>query len=291
MKQPALSTVDDALRSIVQVLLGHSDTPALDAQTLLAYLLGLSRSQIVAHPERPLSAGQQAEIAEILQTLQEGTPLPYILGEWEFYNLTFHITPDVLIPRPETELLVEHALRWLQAHPGRRRMADVGIGSGCISITLAYHVPQLYVLGTDISRPALRVAQKNIYRHRVTRQFDLLQADLLPPASPYLGRSQKFDLIVANLPYIPSQTLQGLVVSRHEPRVALDGGPDGLALIRRFLSLVPPWLAPGGVLMLEIEATKGPDTLALAYDIFSDMRVQLHQDLQGRARLLVVQRF
>ncbi len=289
MALPVPLTIDQALKIVVQALLGHSSTASLDAQVLLAHVLGLSRAQVVAHPHRQLSARQRAQLQEILHQLEKGVPLPYILGEWEFYDLTFTITPDVLIPRPETELLVEHALRWLQAHPPQRRMADVGIGSGCIAVTLAHRFPDLYVLGTDISFPALRVARQNARRHGVDERVDLLQTDLLPEPPPYLGRSQKFDLIVANLPYIPTRTLQGLVVSRHEPLVALDGGPDGLAVIRRFLSLAPRWLAPGGVLMMEIEASEGPAALALAYDAFGDMRVHLHQDLQGHDRLLVVQ--
>ncbi len=285
----SLSTIDQALKTVVQVLLGHSATASLDAQVLLAYVLGMSRAQVVAYTERELSDEQQARLRAILRQLEAGTPLPYILGEWEFYDLTFTLTPDVLIPRPETELLVEHALRWLQAHPQRRRMADVGTGSGCIAVTLAHHIPDLYVLGTDISFPALRVAQTNARRHGVESRIDLLQTDLLPEPPPYMGRSQRFDLIVANPPYIPSATLRGLVVSRHEPRVALDGGPDGLDVIRRFLTLAPRWLAPRGVLMIEIEASEGPEALALAYDAFDNMRAHLHQDLQGHDRLLVVQ--
>ena len=162
-----------------------------------------------------------------LARLESGQPLPYVLGAWEFYGLTFELTPDVLIPRPETELLVEQALEWLADRPAPLLAADVGTGSGCIAISLAVHAPQLRLLASDLSWPALQVARSNLARHRVEGQISLLQCDLLPPLS------LPFDLLVANLPYIPSPVLPGLKLSLSEPPLALDGGLDGLDFIRR----------------------------------------------------------
>lgn len=290
MRAPvALGTIEQALKTLVQALLGHSATASLDAQVLLAHVTGMSRAQVVAHFEKKLPPEQQQQLGHILEAIKAGKPLPYIIGEWEFYDLMFSLTPDVLIPRPETELLVEHALRWLSAHPGQRRVADIGTGSGCIAVTLAHHIPDAWVLATDISRPALSVARQNVQRHGVEERVSLLQCDLMPPVPPYIGMSQRFNLIVANLPYIPSGVLNGLAVARHEPRLALDGGADGLDVIRRFLHRVDGWLAPGGVLMLEIEASEGPAAVALAYDFFENVQIHLHQDLQGHDRLLVIQ--
>ncbi len=138
-----------------------SETPALDAQVLLAHLSGKNRAWLLAHPEATLSQGQQAALTVAVARLQSGEPLPYILGHWEFYGLDFTINADTLIPRPETELLVEQALAWLRARPGLRTAADIGTGSGCIAVSLAAHIPDLQITATDISTAALKIAQGN----------------------------------------------------------------------------------------------------------------------------------
>ena len=264
----------------------HSETPSLDAQVLLAHLLDQPRAWLMAHPEHELAARLVRQLETTLDQLEAGEPLPYVLGHWEFYGLDLQVTPDVLIPRPETELLVEHAVRWLQAHPGRRCAADVGTGSGCIAVALAAAVPDLQVLATDISRKALRIARHNARRHGVTKRVRVAQYDLLPAPPP---PSERLDLICANLPYIPTETLHELEVYGREPELALDGGADGLQLIRRLLELLPGWLAPGGLALLEIEASQGMMALSLAVDTFSEARVRLHQDLAGRDRLVTIE--
>jgi release factor glutamine methyltransferase len=250
---------------------------------LLAHLLGKPRAWVLAHPEAELNAGQQAGLEVLLQRLENGEPLPYVLGRWEFFGLEFAVTPAVLIPRPETELLVEQALAWLRGHPSARSAAEVGVGSGCISVSLAVHIPDLKIAATDLSLAALEVACANARRHRAAGRIDFVVADLLPP-----GRAQ-FDLICANLPYIPSDSLGELAVSRAEPRLALDGGPDGLRLIRRLLAGAPTRLRQPGLLLLEIEAGQGPVALALAQATFPQARVHLHTDLAGRNRLVAVE--
>jgi len=198
-----------------------------------------------------------------------------------------------LIPRPETELLVEKAIAWLQALPERSpstslRIADVGTGSGAIAVTLAMHVPDVHILATDISPAALAVAKRNAEKFHVHHQIDFVECDLLPPSAFSLQPSA-FNLICANLPYIPTKTLKGLSVFGREPTLALDGGEDGLDLVRRMLSIAPKWLAPGGRIMLEIEASQGNQALSLAFDQFSEAEIHLHQDLTGRDRLLEIQ--
>ncbi|MGD0612760.1 MAG: peptide chain release factor N(5)-glutamine methyltransferase [Anaerolineales bacterium] len=259
-----------------------SETPGLDAQVLLAHVLDRPRAWVMAHPEASLAEAPSRALGALLLRLEAGEPLPYVLGSWEFFGLELEVTPDVLIPRPETELLVETALDWLHQHPDRRLAADIGTGSGCIAVALACHIPDLTVLATDISPVALQVACRNAARHQVEGRVTCLCSDLIPEDE------RGFDLIVANLPYIPSRTLQGLRIYGREPNLALDGGADGLDLIRRLLALVPDRLDAGGMLLLEIEASQGPAVLSLAYDAFGDGQIHLHQDLSGHDRLLEV---
>ncbi len=272
---------------MIRRLSAVSETAILDAQVLLAHILDQPRTWVVAHPEAEISPEAQERLNAAVQRLADGEPLPYILGFWEFYARRFEVTPQVLIPRPETELLVEHALRWLRRFPLRRWVADVGTGSGCIAISLAAEIQDLQIVATDISLPALRVARRNAIRHGVHERVHLLQCDLLPlPPSGFAYH--RFDLICANLPYIPTPLLRQLRVARYEPLLALNGGPDGLNLIRRLLKLAPAWLAPGGMLLMEIEASQGAALLSLAYDMFQSAQIRLHTDLAGQDRLLEV---
>ncbi len=265
-----------------------SDTPALDASVLIAHIVDKPRTWVVAHPELTLTPDQQKQLDEALARLEQGEPFPYVLGHWEFFSLDFKVTPDVLIPRPETELLVEKAIAWLQESPIRRTVADVGTGSGAIALSIAINVPNARVLATDISHQALEVARKNALRFKVSHRVDFLQCDLLPQHIDPVPTEDHFDLICANLPYIPTETLHNLPVFGREPTLALDGGPDGLDPIRRLLQIGPEWLAPNGMMLLEVEATRGIQALNLACDMFSEATIHLHQDLTGRDRLLEI---
>jgi len=298
MVQSALDSAADRLRS-------HSDTPELDAQVLLANVLNQSRSWLAAHPESVLDREPAAAFEAQIQRLERGEPLPYVLGEWEFFGLPFRVTPDVLIPRPETELLMEHAIAWLRKKlnvEGRTlNVADVGTGSGCIAISLAVNVPEIQVTATDISSAALDVARGNAERLHVSERVAFLQSDLIPDDdrgprtvdrdSPSTVHGlPSFDLIVANLPYIPTDTLHKLPIFGREPTLALDGGVDGLDIIRRLLAKVQARLAPGGMILLEIEASQGKFASALAREAFPQASVKIHQDLSGHDRLLEIRR-
>jgi release factor glutamine methyltransferase len=260
-----------------------SDSAALDAQVLLAHIVRQPRSWVLAHPETLLTPPQESTLEAALATLTAGTPLPYVVGHWDFYGLDFEVTPDVLIPRPETELLVEKALAWLERRPDACTVIDVGTGSGCIAISLASRVRSLKILATDISRQALKVAQRNAEKFSVADRMELICCDLLPP------KKQPYDLIVANLPYIPTKTMESLPVYGREPTMALDGGSDGLDLVRKLISLAPGYLSPGGMMMLEIESSQGMAALSLAYDTFSHASIHLHRDLADRDRLIEIQ--
>ena len=281
MKTPLLSDVTTQLTTI-------SDTPALDASVLIAQVINKPRTWVMAHPELALTAEQQKELDDSLARLERGESFPYVLGHWEFFGLDFNVTPDVLIPRPETELLVEKAIAWLQESPVRRTIADVGTGSGAIAVSIAVNVPGARVLATDISHKALEVAQKNAIKFDVINRIDFVQSDLLPSLIESPPTERHFDLICANLPYIPTETLHKLPIFGREPTLALDGGTDGLDPIRRLLNIAPDWLAPNGMILLEIESTRGIQALNLACDMFSEASIHLHQDLAGQDRLLEI---
>jgi release factor glutamine methyltransferase len=264
------------------------DWTDLDAQLILAHVIGHPRTWLLAHLDAPLTQQQIDSAMEEFSKLKNGTPLPYILGHWEFFGLDFDISNDVLIPRPETELLVEKAIAWLKASPERRTMADVGTGSGVIATSIAMQVPDARILATDISMDALKMAQHNARKFHVHHNVDFLQCDLLPHPVEFLTTDSHFDLICANLPYIPTETLHQLPIYGKEPTIALDGGADGLDIYRRLFKLAPKWLAPHGMMLLEIESTLGVKALSLAFDSFSDVSIHLHQDLTGRDRLLEI---
>ncbi len=287
MTQTLGDTLTDKIKNLPADLNEH------DAQLLLAHVIGHPRSWLLAHPEAHLSAPQLESVNQAFSRLEAGEPLPYILGHWEFFGMDFDITSDVLIPRPETELMVEKAINWLAASPERRTVADIGTGSGIIAVTIAMHVPDAIILATDISPKALRVARANAEKFHVHHRIEFMECDLLPESKVASQtsdlRPSTFDLLCANLPYIPTQTLRDLPIFGREPTLALDGGEDGLDLYRRLLAFAPDRLAPRGMILLELEATQGVKALNLAYDAFSEATIQLHQDLAGHDRLLQIQ--
>jgi release factor glutamine methyltransferase len=257
-----------------------------DLQVLLADLLGQPRAWVMAHPEATLTLDQVNAWQAGLGKLRRGLPLPYVLGHWEFYGLEMIVSPEVLIPRPETELLVETALAWIhQPSMAMRSCIDVGTGSGCIAVAMAINAPELTITATDISSEALAIAHANAEKHGVLKRIRTLEADLFE--NPALA-TQRFDLIVANLPYIPTWTLRQLEVYDHEPSLALDGGPDGLALIRRLLEIAPTHLSRGGALLVEIEASQGKAALDLAQLAFPKAESQVLPDLASKDRLLAI---
>lgn len=255
----------------------------LEAQLLLAHVLKKSRTWVLTHPEVLLDPEQQKQLNELREQRASGVPLPYLLGHWEFFGLDFIVSPDVLIPRPETELLVEQTLAWLDEHPGQHRAADVGTGSGCIAVCLAKYQPDLHLTATDQSAAALKIAAENAGRHGVADRIQWLHTNLL---DDFIDR---LDLVVANLPYIPSATLEELLVAKFEPLSALDGGPQGLSLIEALLRDAPRWWAPAGAILLEIEAGQGESAPALARALLPDAEVTLLPDLAGLPRILKIE--
>ena len=271
------------LDAIRQQISSHTDSPYLDAQVLLSEVLNKSRAWVLAHPDPPITEEESRTLDSMLEDIQQGTPLPYVVEHRAFFKLDFKINSQVLIPRPETEYLVEKGIQWLEVHPERRRAVDIGTGSGVIAVSLAKEVPNLQLVATDLSLQALELARKNASDHQVMDQIHFCQTDLLA------GIQAQFDLICANLPYVPTTKLTKLPVFRKEPRLALDGGPNGLQVIDRLLKTVHESLAPGGILLLEIDEDKGSEAKSLAREQFPSARITLKKDLARQDRYLLLE--
>jgi release factor glutamine methyltransferase len=276
-------TITEAIQQATGVFEIHSESARLDAGVLLGHILGRSRTWIAAHPDSIVNVNEREELGRLLKEAAVGVPLPYLVGHQEFYGLDFFINRDVLIPRPETELLVDLALRWFEVHPGRRLAADIGTGSGCIAISLAVNTPELMMYASDISNAALEVARQNIRKHQVEKQIRLSCSDLIDTLP------EAVDVLCANLPYIPEARLDGLTSLRHEPRQALSGGQDGLQFIRQLLVDSPGRIRQGGMILLEIEASLGPQVISLARNDFPGALVNCHRDLAGNDRIVSIE--
>ncbi len=278
------TSIQELLKQLAVQISPHTESPQLDSQVLVAHHLGKPRSWVLAHPEISLSVEKVQQIQLSAKRMTFGEPLPYILGHWEFFGLDFAVTPDVLIPRPETELIVDTAIRWLQQHPDKRRAVDVGTGSGCIGIAIARHVIGVHMLLSDISNQALEIARQNAEKHKLLDQLQFSQTDLLD------GIAGPLDLICANLPYIPTGKLEHLPVARSEPRLALDGGNDGVDVIGQLLAQARGLLVSGGLMLLEIEAYEGNQVKAIAQSTYPQSKVDILQDLAGLDRCVKVER-
>jgi release factor glutamine methyltransferase len=277
-------TIKTALRSAAfRLEKAGCDTPLLDAEVLLAHVLNTDRTWITLHRPDMLPEGHLEVYTELVEQREQRRPVAYITGVKEFYGLEFAVTPSVLIPRPETELLVETAIELLHSRPAAI-VADVGTGSGCIAISLAKQLPGLTVLATDLSQEALDVAHQNAARHQANVSF--FQGHLLTPIAPTIH------IVVSNPPYVSTGFLQANStmpeVSRYEPRLALDGGEQGLDLISALLAQAARKLHPDGAVLIEIGYDQGQRVLGLAKLYFPDAHIELKQDLASSDRLLVV---
>lgn len=259
------------------------ENPHETALVLFAHVLDKPKTWVIAHPEVVLTSEQTRSLDEWVHRILGGEPLPYLLGHQEFYNLEFYVTPDVLIPRPETEKLVHLALKWLRARLHFSHGLDVGTGSGCIPISLLKNFDLLRMTAVDISQPALEVAAVNMKFHKVEDRLLLAQSDLFENV---LG---SFDLVTANLPYIPTEKIKEVNSLAFEPKLALDGGSDGLMVMRRFLEQVTQHLQPTGLLLLEIESSLGAQTIQLVKSFLPSFTVDLHNDDAGLNRIVTAE--
>jgi release factor glutamine methyltransferase len=224
-----------------------ADEAALDAEMLARHVLDCDRATLLTRARDPLPSAFNRLFDTLVARRADREPMAYIVGHREFWGLEFDVSPAVLIPRPETELIVEEALACLPRRDPVREIADVGTGSGCLAVTLAVEFPSARVTATDVSTRALEIAYRNAERHNVTARLAFVETDLLEDVD---GR---FELIVSNPPYVPASDEPALQpeVGRYEPAIALFGGNDGLVLIQRLLTSAPDRLAPGGWLIVE----------------------------------------
>lgn len=263
-------------------VLAGSSSPRLDAELLLAHALRVRRLDLYLQSERALQPAETAEFQRLLQARQGGAPVAHLIRRKEFFGLELEVTPDVLIPRPETERLVEVALEWARGHP-LRHIADIGTGSGAIALALAHHLPEVQVEATDISPAALAVARRNGDRLGLAQRVRWLPGDVTDPLTV------RAEMLVANLPYIADSLWFQLpdCVREHEPPEALRGGPDGLDLYRVLLERLPGHLEPGALVALEMDPRQRDALQHLVQTRLHPVQVEVVPDLAGRDRVLV----
>lgn len=273
-------TIREGLNKAIRQLQPVSESASLDAQILLAEALGKNRAYVLAHGDDALTPEQQARFDGWIQRRAAGEPVAYILGRRAFYDREFAVAPGVLIPRPETELLLEAALE-IAARLPECTAADIGTGSGALAVTFAANQPGARVYAVDVSPQALEIARRNAAAHGVHVTF--FEGDLL---IPLIEHGIRINLLMANLPYIPRDELAALAVSQYEPHLALDGGPDGLDLMRRLLRDLRRICDPGALALLEIGADQGAAALALAHELAAPQQAEILRDYAGLDRIV-----
>jgi release factor glutamine methyltransferase len=262
---------------------GVTASARLDAELLLSHATGLDRVRLIVDSARPLAPDELTRFRELHARRRRSEPVAYILGEREFYGLRFSVNQHVLIPRPDTEILVNVALARTRRLHLFGRALDVCTGSGCVAIAFAKERPTWFVTGSDISEPALEVARKNALDLGAIWNIDFRQSDLFAA----IANEPRFDLITANVPYIADDEVLALMpdIKNHEPHLALCGGADGLAILRRLVKAAPGWLAPDGVLALEVGAEQA-ERVAKGLGAYGFAEVQCERDYAGIERVV-----
>lgn len=256
-----------------------------EATLLLIHVLNCDRTFLIAHPDKNVSPGQLERFGSAISRRAAREPLQYITGYQEFFKLDFEVTPAVLIPRPETESIVEVGLEVLKSEPAPY-FADMGTGSGCIAISLLHELPPARAVAVDASAAALTIAARNAGRHQVIDRLQLVESDLFSA----VDSATQFDAIFSNPPYVAAPDLALLQREvKHEPRTALDGGPDGLAVIRRLLNQAPEFLRPDGYLVFEIGFDQG-EAIKQVIDQTRWALVEIREDIQGIPRTVVLRK-
>ena len=282
-------TLAQALQQSAQILnVNGIEDSYIEARMLLGYITKLSPVEIYTQPEQTLSQGQERVLQAIVERRLRREPTAYIVNHRGFYGTNFYVDSRVLIPRPETELLVDTALDFAKNNcnsPSRPIIiADIGTGCGAIAISLALNLPQSKVYATDISPSALDIAKLNCEHHKATGQVTLLQGNLLAPIP------EPIDLIVANLPYIRSSELENLSpeIAKFEPRIAIDGGESGLAQISQLLQQAEGKIKPQGCLLLEIGQNQEKEVSYLIHRYLKEIRFEFIPDLNGIKRVVKI---
>jgi release factor glutamine methyltransferase len=287
-------TGSDLLKWSTKILKDHQvENPRLNAELLLAHSLNLSREELYLRLRRDLQEREKEALEKLIQRRLSGEPLQYILGHQEFWSIDFKVDPRVLIPRPETELLVEESLSILSEKTFGQRpyVLEIGTGSGAIAIALAKEVGPIFLVATDVSRDALLLAKENARTAGVERQIDFVNGDLFGPLRP--SREKKpFDLILSNPPYIVRSKISTLMkeVKDHEPTIALNGGEDGLAFYRRIIPEARRYLKAGGWLLFEVALGQGSNVSDLIQKDGCFFKPECIPDLSGIGRVVKAER-
>jgi len=265
------------------------DAPRLSAELLLSSVLGLKRIELYTQYNKPVAPEQLERLRELVKRAGRHEPVAYLVGRTEFYSIEFEVTPDCLIPRPETELLVQRAIEFLRKRTGPQSVCDLCTGCGVIALAIARNVPDAKVLATDLSEPALAVAAKNVEKHKLQDRIELRHGDLFEPLVPQLDL---FDVVTCNPPYVSAAEYEALEknVKDYEPRLALHAGADGLDFYRRISEKVSQFLKPDGILLLEIGYRQGDSVRDLLERAgpFADIKVE--KDLNRNDRVVTARR-
>jgi release factor glutamine methyltransferase len=264
-----------------------SDTPRLEAEILLAHARHCPRIQLYVQYNEPLTEDERAVMRDLVRRRAQSEPVAYLVGHREFFGLEFRVTPDVLIPRPETETLVLEAVT-LGKQVSQVRVLDVGTGSGCIAVAVAANLPDAVVTATDVHQGALDVARENAARHGLTGRIRFFHGDLFASLSP----GEQFEIIASNPPYVADGEMESLPpdVRLHEPAQALRAGPQGLDVITRLIAAAPSHLAPGGSLLLEIAPEQASAVRALLERTGAFEPSRTIKDPFGKERVIAARR-
>lgn len=267
------------------------DSPRLSAELLLSHVLAKKRIELYTQFDRRVAEDQLARLRELVKRAGQHEPVAYLVGKTEFYSLELNVTPDCMIPRPETELLVERAIEFLRVHSSPQIVCDLCTGGGCIAIAIAKNCPTARIIASDISDDALKVAAQNVQKHLLDKRVELLCGDLFEPVTARLP-GDRFDLIVCNPPYVSAAEYEALAknVRDFEPRLALFAGPDGLDIFRRVIQEAGGFLKPGGALMLEIGFSQGRAIKELLEQTGTFAEIRFDKDLQNHDRIAIAKK-
>ncbi len=260
------------------------DAARLCTELLMCHVLGKQRMELYTQFDAIVPPAQLAQLRALVKHAGDHEPVAYLVGKTEFYSMELAVRPGCLIPRPETEMLVQHGIEFLRKREGQQSVLDLCTGSGCVAAAIAHNFKNADITATDLSQNALDIAAENIAKHQLTERITLCQGDLLTPVS-----SGPFDLIVSNPPYVSEAEYEALNrnVKDYEPREALLAGPKGLDIYERLVSQIQPHLKPNAAVMLEIGYLQGPDLHSLLEKTGLFSHVQIHKDLQKLDRLAV----
>ncbi|WP_130805708.1 peptide chain release factor N(5)-glutamine methyltransferase [Senegalia massiliensis] len=281
------TTVRDLLeRGFKSLSKTERKSPRLESELIVMHLLDVDKAYLYTHPNRIVSKEIIEKFEELIEKRKEGYPIQYILKNQEFMGLDFHVTEGVLVPRPDTEILIEYIIKFARKNKKEKiKILDIGTGSGAISLSLAYYIENSYIYSVDISEKAIKIARKNKKKMNLEDRVELITKDIL---EGFPEIDEKMDIVVSNPPYIPSRDIDSLQieVSKYEPRLALDGGDDGLVFYRYITEKAKEKLIDNGLLCYEIGYDQGESVKNIMGDN-GYKEILVLKDLQGRDRAVI----